>query len=82
MAAAPPKATPDVVKVVAGPAALSLSQHFHFTEGCLWPSLLSRGGKPETLFKFRIECGVPIDPIELISAVSLEAVGQKTNQTP
>ena len=72
----------DIAKVVAGNAALSLSQPYHIMWGRLLPSHLTRGGKPTDRFKCHIECGVTFDPAELLQIVSLESPGTKPPATP
>jgi hypothetical protein len=72
----------DVAKVVAGSVALALNQPFHHTYGRLWPSLLARGGKAEAPFKYRIECGVAVAPIELIALASPTIGTQPAHVTP
>jgi len=73
----------DVQKVVAGKAALGLGKPYHIIHGKLWPShLCGRGGKPEDPFAARFECGVPFEPVDLLSLVSLEAEGYRLPVTP
>lgn len=73
----------DVQKVVAGKAAVGLGKPYHILHGKLWPShLCGRGGKPEDPFAARFECGVPFDPVELLSMMALEAEGFKPPATP
>ncbi len=73
----------DVQKVVAGRQALGLGKPYHILHGKLWPShLCGRGGKPEDPFTCRFECGVPFEPADLLSMVSLEAEGFKLPATP
>lgn len=73
----------DVRKVIAGRTAFALDQPFHCMSRRMVPShLCGRGGKPETLFKFRIECGVSTDPVELLAIESLHAPGQPPHRVP
>ena len=73
----------DVRKVVAGKAAFSISQPYHSIGMCMKPSVLcGRGGKPETLFKARFECGISPEPTELVSIKGVDPTGKDPNGIP
>ncbi|MFW6107065.1 MAG: acetylxylan esterase [bacterium] len=78
---APGGARGDVYQVVAGRAAIRLDQPHHIYYGRLFPSRLTRGGKPEERFQCRWTCGIEVRPAELVDIASLQAAGRDPKRT-
>lgn len=73
----------DVRKIAFADATLALGEPFHHTHGRLWPSRLAgRGGKPEDPFRYRIEYGVTIEPVELLALTEFTCVGFSMKDAP
>lgn len=73
----------DVQKVVTGDGVFTLNEPFHHTHGRLWPSrLAARGGEPEDKFRYRIEYGVAIEPVELLALTGFRCVGFSMKDAP
>jgi cephalosporin-C deacetylase-like acetyl esterase len=77
------EAVADVRKLVLGRAAVGLGKPFHLMQGRLVPShLCGRGGKPEDRFAYRVECGIVVDPLELVTTPALVADGRDADRVP
>ncbi len=68
----PSGARGDVYRIVAGRAAVAVDQPHHVVYGRMFPSRLTRGGKPEEPFETRWTCGVTVTPEEQVDLVSLD----------
>jgi len=69
-------ASGDVNRIVAGQAAIAVDQPHHVVGGSAFPSMLTRGGKPEQPFKARWTCGVEVSAAEQVDLVLLKPTGR------
>ncbi|MFW6162591.1 MAG: acetylxylan esterase, partial [Planctomycetota bacterium] len=68
----PSGARGDVYRLVAGRAAVAVDQPHHVVFGRMFPSRLTRGGKPEEPFEARWTCGVKVAPEEQVDLAALD----------
>ena len=74
--AATVKSSAEISKVVAGKAAIQLTQPVHLFQGKFHPSAFPSGrAKPADVFHQRIECGISPNPEELIEIKEVRRLG-------
>ena len=72
----------DIRKVIVGKAAFGTSQPYHWAQRRFFPSILTRGGEGEAIFKVRFDAGISPDPAELVAIEALTPINWTQKLAP